>query len=54
MARPQQVAGGRPNVVAVRLSDKELEALEEMKGSLLKGEYLRFLLVMQWRKSRIT
>ena len=43
MARPRSAAGGRPHVVSVRFSDAEAAEMDRRKGSLTRGEWLRFL-----------
>ena len=52
MARPRSAPGGRPRVVAVRLSEEEWRDLEARRGSLDKAAFLRWLLV-QARKSDV-
>lgn len=49
--------GGRPrsgnprrNTVAVRFTDEEIALMEEFKGSLSKGEFLRLLFVKERRR----
>lgn len=45
MGRPKSVAGGRPHVVAVRLSAVEKAHVDQARGSMTAGEYLRYLLL---------
>lgn len=45
MGRRASVAGGRPVVVAVRLSEAEARALDGIRGSLSRSEWLRWLLL---------
>lgn len=49
--RPQQRKGGRPQVVATRLSMPEVEYLDRVRGALTRSEYIRWLLVTD-RKNR--
>lgn len=51
MGRPLTTAGGRPHVVATRLSKAEKAYLDSVRGSLLPAEYLRLLLTRD-RKAR--
>lgn len=44
MARPQSVAGGRPHVVTIRLSEAEMRKMNALKGSLKAAEFFRLLL----------
>lgn len=41
MGRPRSVEGGRPHIVRVRLSDRELAALEQARGGTSRSDYLR-------------
>lgn len=43
MARPTSADGGRPIIVAVRLSKAEAADLDSRRGSLSRGQYLRAL-----------
>lgn len=43
MGRMKSTAGGRPHVVAVRLSDAELADLDARRGSLDRSAWLRYL-----------
>lgn len=52
MARPRSVAGGRRNVVCVRLSAAEAADLDGRRGALERGAFLRFLLI-QARKQGV-
>ena len=45
MARPRSTAGGRPVVVAARLSVEEAADLDRRRGSLSRAEWLRWLLL---------
>lgn len=44
MARPPSSAGGRPVVVAVRLTNQEAQDLDRRRGALTRGEWIRWLL----------
>lgn len=46
MPRPRSAPGGRPVVVAVRLSTAEAADLDKRRGSLSRGEWLRYLLLL--------
>jgi hypothetical protein len=45
MARPPSVAGGRPVPVATKLSHREVALLDDLRGSLSRAEYLRWLIL---------
>lgn len=45
MGRTSEVAGGRPNVLTVRLSNQEVATLDRLRGSLSRGAYLRVLVI---------
>lgn len=51
LVNPPGAAGGRTNVVAVRLTDAEAADMDAERGSLNRSEYLR-LILMRDRKRR--
>lgn len=51
MPRPRSAPGGRPHVVAVRLSGEENELLDRYRGSVDRGAFLRWLLQRHTRSS---
>lgn len=53
MARPRSTPGGRPVVVAVRLSETEAAHLDNDRGSLDRGAFLRYVLLLA-RKQGVT
>lgn len=52
MAAPRSTAGGRPHVVAVRLSDSEVEQVDAARGSLSRSMYLRKVLLDEQKAAR--
>lgn len=44
MAGKPGVTGGRPVVVAVRLSEREAQALDQARGGVSRGVWLRWML----------
>lgn len=46
MGRTPSVAGGRPFVVNARLSKVEMDDLDARRGSLDRGAFLRYLLLL--------
>ncbi len=45
MAGQQGTRGGRPHVVAVRLSEAEAQVVDRARGSLTRSAWLRLMLV---------
>lgn len=50
MTRPRSTPGGRPYVVAVRLSEEEFADLNRRRGYLERSAYLRWLLLQDRKK----
>lgn len=45
MPQPLSVAGGRPVVVATKLSLHEAQMLDHLRGGLTRSQYVRWLLL---------
>lgn len=52
VSRPQGVAGGRPHVVPVRLSDSEKALVEYRRGGLTASAYIRMLISRDGNRSQ--
>lgn len=42
MARPKDVAGGRPHMIAVRLSEREMALIDGKRGALSRSAFVRW------------
>lgn len=52
VGRPQSTPGGRPLWVKVRLSQAEMDFIDEDRKAMGRSEYLRFLMVLRKRQKR--
>lgn len=54
MGSRARVSGGRPHVLATKLSDSENDFVERVRGSLTRAEYARWLVVREMRREGLT